>query len=102
MPYKRSDVAFNGLFSSTVDGTLGVITTTSTDQLILCKDASGVAVQGGTIAIEFITACDMNFDAIAGYHHFVAGEKISMDRNAFNGVRIQTIGSELRFWGMSI
>ena len=102
MPYKRSDVAFNGLFSSSFDGTLGVITTTATNELIQCKDAEGNAVQGGTIAIEFITACDMNFDDNVGYHHFVAGEKISMDRNAFDGVRIQTIGSQVRFWGMSI
>jgi Ethanolamine utilization protein EutJ (predicted chaperonin) len=102
MPYKRPDVAFNGLFSSSFDGTLGVITTTGTDELIQCKDAAGVAVQGGTIAIEFITACDMNFDSDTGYHHFVAGEKISMDRNSFDAIRIQTIGSQVRFWGMSI
>ena len=79
-----------------------MITTTGTDELIPCKDAEGLEVQGGTIAIEFITACDMNFDAVVGYHHFVAGEKISMTRNAFNGVRIKTIGSQVRFWGMSI
>jgi hypothetical protein len=100
--YKRPDVAFNGLFSSTVDGTDGVITTTGSDQLIPCKDAEGNAVQGGTIAIEFVTDCEFNFDSVPEYHFFPAGDKVNMDRNAFNGVRVKTIGSQLRFWGMSI
>lgn len=102
MSYKNPDVAYNGLFSSSFDGTDGVITTASSPQDIDIKDADGNLVQGGTIAIEFITDCGFNFDDDAGFHFFPAGTKIDMARNSFDKLRVETSGTQIRFWGMSI
>jgi hypothetical protein len=101
MSFSRSDIAFQGVFSSSthaLSDANGIITTNATPLVIPVKDADGNAQTAGSIALECVTACEISFGSTA-YHKFKAGEKLVFDRVAFTALTVKTAASQLRFYG---
>lgn len=95
--YYRADIAYAGFFSSN-----GIITTSTGGEIINLVNGAGDPITAGTIAIEFITNCNISFDGTTNYHSFNADDKIDLQRVAFTQLRVETSSTQLRFFGLYI
>jgi hypothetical protein len=97
MSYYKTDVAHKGLFSSG-----GTITTAGNDEVISIQDGDGNDVSATSIAIDFLTNCEINFDESANYHPFLAGDKVNFDRVTISKLKVKNAASQLRFYGLFV
>jgi len=96
MSLNRPQIKYAELFSSG-----GNHTTVGPDEVINIVNGVGDPITSGTIAIEFVSACGINFNGDLGYHPFEAGDKLSFDSVSVSSIRVQTSGSIIRFFGVS-
>jgi len=97
MSLNRPKIKYAELFSSG-----GNYTTVGPDEVINIVNGAGDPVISGSIAIEFVTDCNINFNGDTGYHQFAATDKLNFDSVSVSSIRVQTAGSIIRFFGVSI